>query len=251
MKGERRQYIVLAFFIVVVLGLMFELSPVFLVIVAVIYILCVPRLILSKERSDYEKQRFDDINAYMSQMAQSFVYTQDVIASLEETASCFTSGHMHGTMREVFEILESGKWDIKRAERDALSYLETQYDCEKVKNLHNYFLRAEELGGKSQKEFQILEHMRLAWQGVVERIRLGKIMERNIGALVYLFFLLVCMIMLRIMRGSDLDIISFLPTQLISMALIGGLALYLLFMDARLSRSLLVSAPIMSEERAE
>ncbi len=251
MIGEKGRYSFLALLLALVFSLLFELKPIFLLVVAVVYIACVPRLLANQKKTEFEKQRFYDINAYMSQMAQSFVYTQDVIKSLEETASCFSSGRMHDTLEAVFAILEAGKWDIRRAERDALFYIEEQYSCEKLRNLHSFFLRAEELGGRCQKEFQILERMRIAWQGVVESIRLRRRVERNIGVLIYVFFLLVCMLMLQIMKGSELNIIAFLPTQMISTLMIIGLAFYLLFMEKRLCRSLLVDYDVMTEEKAE
>ena len=236
--------------VAVVLGLMFELNPVCLLVVAVVYILCVPQLIYNQKKYTYEMNRFNDINSYMSQMAQSFIYTNDVIKSLEETVTCFSDGLMHNTLREAFEILEDGKWDIKSAERDALSFIESRYDCEKLRNLHEFFLNAEELGGECQKEFRILESMRTAWQGVVESIRIKKFWDRNIGTIIYAFFLIICVVMLHIMRGSDLDIVSLLPTQVVDMVLLIGFVLYFVFMDNRLNKSLLINPVVMSEERA-
>lgn len=250
MAMQKRKYLYLAVLVALVVGLLFELKPMLLCVVVTVYVICVPRFYSNRKKSEYEKKRFQDVNAYMSQMAQSFVYTKSVVQSLEETASCFASGRMHETLEGAFAILEAGKWDIKRAERDALFFIEAHYECEKLKNLHVFFLRVEELGGRCEKEFQILESMRMAWQSVVENIRLRRIMERNVGSLIYAFFLLVCMIMLQIMRGSDLDIITFLPTQIISMFLIIGLVVYAVFMDNRLCRSLLEKAADMSEEKA-
>ena len=60
----------------------------------------------------YETRRFNDVNSYMSQMAQSFIYTQDVIESLRETATCFSSGRMTETLNHAFLIIENGKSDI-------------------------------------------------------------------------------------------------------------------------------------------
>lgn len=250
MTSEKRKYVV-ALFIAMVLGLLFELIPIFLFVVLITYVLSVPGLLKNQKKTLFEKQRFNDINTYMSQMAQSFVHTQDIIQSLKETTSCFSNGHMHDVLNEAMEILEVGKWDINRAERDALSYIEAYYDCEKLKNLHSYFLRAEELGGECKKEFYILESMRLAWQGAIENIRLRRVIERNTGAMIYGFFLFVCVIMLRIMRGSDLDIVTLLPTQIISTVMICGLVLYVVFMDKRLGKSLLETSSVMSETQAE
>ena len=249
-KREELVYYGALLLIALVLGLLFELNPVCILIVAVVYVRCVPQLLYNQKQFAYETQRFNDVNSYMSQMAQSFIYTKDVIKSLEETATCFSSGPMHNTLNEAFEILEAGKWDIKRAERDALACIESRYDCEKLRNLHAFFLNAEELGGECQKEFRILESMRTAWQGVVESIRLKKFWERNIGAVIYAFFLLICIIMLHIMRSSDLDIVNLLPTQIIDTILLIGFVLYFVFMDNRLNKSLLVNPVVMSEERA-
>jgi len=223
---------------------------VFLLIVAVVYALCVPQLVFNQKKYVYETNRFNDVNSYMSQMAQSFIYTKDVIQSLQETASCFSTGPMHDTLNHVFEILEAGKADIKQAEYDALTYIESRYDCEKLRNLHDFFLNAEKLGGECQKEFRILENMRTAWQGAVESIRIKRFWERNIGSIIYAFFLIICVIMLHIMRNSDLDIVNLLPTQIIDMAMLIGFVLYFVFMDNRLNKSLLTNAVVMSEERA-
>lgn len=245
---EKKYYGVLIL-MALVFGLLFELNPICLLIVVMSYVLCVPRLVYNQKKFRYETNRFNDINSYMSQMAQSFIYTKDVIKSLEETATCFSSGPMKDTLKEAFEILEAGKWNIKQAERDALSFVESRYDCEKLRNLHNFFINAEELGGECQTEFKILESMRITWQGVVESIRLKKFWERNIGALIYAFFLLVCLIMLHIMRGADLDIVNLPATQMVDTLLLTGFALYFVFMDNRLNKSLLINAIVMSEEQ--
>lgn len=234
----------------VVLGLLFELNLVFLIIVAVVYILCVPQLIYNQKKFAYETNRFNDINSYMSQMAQSFIYTGDVIKSLEETISCFTTGKMHSTLSTALEIIKDGKTDIKQAEKEALTYIESNYDCDKLRNLHAFFLNAEELGGECKKEFRILESMRTAWQGVVENIRLKNFWERNMNSLMYAFFLGVCVMMLHIMRNSNLDIVNLWPTQIIDLLLLIGFVLYFVFLDNRLNKSLLINPVVMSEEKA-
>lgn len=247
----KKKYYGAALLIAVVFGLLFELNHGLLVVVVMVYVFCVPELLQNRERCQYETKRFQDVNAYMSQMAQSFIYTKDVIQSLEETATCFSCGLMHDTLIEMFDILETGKWNIKSAERDALSLMESRYDCEKLRNLHEFFVNAEEIGGECQKEFKILESMRTAWQSVVEQIRINRVIERNIGVLIYAFFLLVCVMMLHIMRSSDLDIIKLSGTQVISTALLIGFGVYFVFMDKRLTKSLLVHSVEMSEVQAE
>ena len=254
MKKKERQseWIYYEVFLLVglIYGLLFELNIVCLIIVEIVYALCVPRIIYNQKKYVYERNRFQDINSYMSQMAQSFIYTNDVILSLEETSSCFTTGLMSETLNETFEIIEEGRGNIKLAEQVALAHIESKYDCEKLRNLHMFFLNAEEIGGECQKEFHILESMRIAWQGVVEQIRRKKVMERNLGVILYAFFLIICISMLHIMRNADLDIVKLWPTQLIDMAMLIGFIIFFVFMDNRLSKSFLSNAEYMSEEEA-
>ena len=78
-KRVARLYYIALFFIALVLGLLFELNPIFIAIVILSYLLSVPQLVFNQKKFAYETQRFHDINSYMSQMAQSFIYTRDVI----------------------------------------------------------------------------------------------------------------------------------------------------------------------------
>ena len=237
-------------FIAVILGLLFEINIVFIALICFAYTLCVPQLLFNQSKFAYETRRFNDINSYMSQMAQSFIYTQDIIESLRETAACFSSGRMIDTLKHAFEIIESGKTDIKKAERDALKYIESRYACEKLHNLHRFFISAEELGGECQKEFEILENIRIAWQGVVESGRTKRYWERNIGACLYILFMGVAIMMLHIMRKSELDIMGLIATQVVDCFLLIGFVLYFVFMDNRLNKSLLMDSVLMTEKKA-
>lgn len=249
-KRVARLYYIALLFSALILGLLFELNPIFILIVILSFLLSVPQLVFNQKKFAYETKRFNDVNSYMSQMAQSFIYTQDIIKSLAETESCFSDGRMKDTLKTALEMIEEGKWDIKSVEEKALFYIEERYACEKLTNLHRFFLNVEEIGGDCKNDFWILETTRTAWQSVVENIRLRRFWERNIGALMYAFFLIVCIIMLHIMRESDLDIMGKLLTQIIDLLLILGFIIYFVFMDNRLNKSLLLSVETMDEEKA-
>lgn len=237
-------------FVAIILGLLFEINVLFIALISIVYSCCVPQLLFNQSKFAYETRRFNDINSYMSQMAQSFIYTQDIIESLHETATCFSTGLMTDTLKHAFEIIEKGKTDIKKAEKDALAYIESKYSCEKLHNLHRFFISAEELGGECQKEFEILENMRIAWQGVVESGRVKRYWERNIGACLYILFMGVAIMMLHVMRNSDLNIMALVATQIVDSLLLAGFVLYFVFMDNRLNKSLLINPVLMTEKKA-
>lgn len=239
-----------AFLIAVILGMLFELHFFLIISIGIIYMLCVPQLLFNQSKFTYETRRFLDVNAYMSQMVQSFIYTKDIIVSLKETETCFSNGRMRDTLAHALEMIENGKSDIKQAEKDALKYIEGCYSCEKVKKLHHFFMKAEQIGGDCQKEFLVLEKMRKVWESTIESVRVKRFWERNVGAFLYLLFLGVAIIMLRVMRNSDLNIMSLVVTQIIDSILMIGFILYFIFMDNRLNKSLLVDPVYMTEEKA-
>ena len=243
-------YYMAVIFIAIILGLLFEVNLLLIAGICIMYALCVPQLLFNHSKFAYETRRFHDVNSYMSQMAQSFIYTQDIIESLRETATCFSSGRMTDTLNHAFEMIECGKADIKKAEQDALAYIESRYSCEKLQNLHRFFISAEELGGECQKEFEILENMRIAWQGVVESGRSKRYWERNIGACLYILFLGVAVMMLHVMRNSNLDIMALVATQIVDSILLIGFVFYFVFMDNRLNKSLLTTPVLMTEKKA-
>ena len=68
MAVKKRRYAYCAVLIALVLGLLFELKLMLLFVVVIAYVICVPRFYSNQKKATYEKQRFQDVNAYMSQM---------------------------------------------------------------------------------------------------------------------------------------------------------------------------------------
>ena len=233
------------------LGVFFELSPFFIAAVAVVYALCTPQLIYNQKKHAFETRRFQDVNAYMSQMAQTFADTQDVISSLQRTSRSFSSGRMCDTLKEAMDIIDNGMSDIRKAERDALMHIESRYNCEKVRNLHNFILSAEELGGECSTEFSILEKIRGAWKEAVVLYHSQIANKRNFGVIIYGILLLLCIFMLNVMRDADIDIISSGFIQFVNAVLISLFVIFFVVMDKRLNVSLLKDAKYMTEEKAE
>lgn len=233
------------------LGIFFELEPFFLAIVIIVYALCTPQLIYNQKKHSYEIRRFQDVNAYMSQMAQIFTDTQDVIGSIKETSRSFSSGRMCDTLKEALDIIDNGMSDVHKAEREALLYIEEKYDCEKVRNLHSFILSVEEIGGECSTEFSILEKIRGAWKDAVVLYHQQISNKRNYAVVIYGVLLLLCIFMLNVMRDADIDIIGNGFIQFVNVILISLFIIFFVIMDKRLNVSLLKDAKYMTEEKAE
>lgn len=249
-KKEAGLYYGAMLLLALLLGLFFELPWYFMIIVFIGYILCVPKLIINQKRHSYEWKRFTDINAYMSQMAQSFTDTKNVIKSLQETAESFSKGRMKDTLTESLEIIDAGSWDIITAEKDALDNIVSKYDCEKLRNLHQYFQRAQERGGECDKEFSILEEVRRIWEEAVTEYHAKLKWDKMIGTLLYFCILLICAAIMHILP-EEMSIIDILFTQIVNTILIVAFVLYYVLLDNRLNTSLLVDGKDMTRETVD
>lgn len=229
------------------LGLMFELKPLYLVIVLGVYFLFVPQFIYNQKKQAFELRRFNDVNAYMSQMAQSFTSTKSILDSLYETGDTFSDGRMHDTIQEAIKIIEFGGIDIKETEKEALAFIEKKYGCEKLKNLHEFLYMAEERGGDCETEFSILEKVRMAWETAVSDYRNTLVLNRNMSTGIYGFLLGIC-IFIMYAFSENMSIIHMEMIQLIDTIMLVLFIVFFIIMDKRINKSLLTDAKVMSKE---
>lgn len=249
-KKEAGLYYGVMLLLALLLGLFFELDWYFMVIVFIGYMLCVPKMIINQKKHAYELRRFNDVNAYMSQMAQSFTDTKNVIKSLQETAESFSSGRMKDTLMDALEIISIGSFDIIAAEKSALDLIVSKYDCEKLRNLHQYFQKAQERGGECDKEFAILEDVRNTWEEAVSEYHAKIKWDKTMGTILYFCVLIVCAFTMYILP-EEMDIIDVLMTQIVNTILIIVFVIYYVLLDNRLNTSLLIDGNDMTRETAD
>lgn len=249
-KKEAWLYYGAILLLALLLGLLFELRWYFMVIVFVGYVLCIPKMIINQKRHAYELRRFKDVNEYMSQMAQSFTDTKNVIKSLQDTEDSFSNGRMADTLSEALSIIDKGSYDIVAAEKQALDLIVSRYDCEKLRNLHQYFLRAQERGGECEKEFAILESVRRIWETAVKDYHAKIKWDKMMGTLLYFCVLVVCVFTMHILP-PEIEIIDVLMTQAVNTVLLLVFVIYYIFLDNRLNASLLRDGKEMTREKAD
>lgn len=231
-------------------GILFQLTPFYMCAVILVYLLFVPQLIYNQKKQKHELRRFHDVNAYMSQMAQSFTSTKNILSSLQETIDTFPPGRMRQTLQEAIDILTHSGGDITCAQQNALSHLEDAYNCEKIRNLHEFLLMAETHGGKCDVEFSILEKVRMAWETAVSEYRLALISARNTSTFLYGFLLLICLLVMHAFP-ENLSIIQIDFIQVINTLMLVFYMLCFILMDSRINDSLLRDASVMSKSDAE
>ena len=140
-----------------VIGLLFQLKWKLLVIVLIAMFLALPAFILDTYKKMYEQKRFADAATYMEQMLYAFQKTGKVLSALKEARETFEPGHMRDIMDESIGHLEAGhSYSEKSVLRESLDIVEKEYECRKIKTLHELLISAEEYGGNADDSISLL-----------------------------------------------------------------------------------------------
>ena len=139
------------------IGLLFQLRWELLVIVLAAMFLALPAFILDTYKKMYEQKRFADAATYMEQMLYGFQKTGKILSALKEAEETFELGHMRDVIDEAVRYLEEGRTcSGKSIVRESLDIVEREYNCRKIKTLHDLLISIEEYGGDAQDSISLL-----------------------------------------------------------------------------------------------
>lgn len=236
------------FFLVLLCGAGLGLKPGYLLTAMGLCMLQVPRLYFHYKKTRLERKRFNDANAYMAQMIQSFSGNGKILVSLKETRDTFPEGMMRKTLTKAVCHIEQS-CDMELSEGEALGFLCGQYDCERVRMLHDFLAKAESRGGSCEAEFGLLENIRRLWEKNALSYQNTVILARNLVSFEYLLLMLVCMFMLR--QFPEELTISHLPlVQGLNAFLVVCFFLVFCWMDKKCGQNMLRDKRRMSQKEA-
>lgn len=161
--GRYLAFIVAAVAIAAGCGLAFSLKWYFAMLTAIAGILCLPSLILSGYKNMYEHKRFLDVSDYMEQILYSFKGTNKILHALKDTQTLYEAGgKMHSTIQRAVEYVENGKEETDLY-REALSIIEDEYPCKRLRAIHEYLKSVEENGGDNDITIDLLLQDKAIW----------------------------------------------------------------------------------------
>ena len=157
---------------------LFELHTFEIMCVSIVCLLLVPFLVRCTYKLKFEQQRFSDVSGYIEHMLYSFKSTRKVLTSLDEVANTFKDGPMRRKILEAKDaILSSIHGDV---EKEGLKVIENEYRCERVRTMHRFMLKVENLGGDFGKTIDLLLDDRSMWvdrQAVMQKDKRRKSLE--------------------------------------------------------------------------
>lgn len=253
-QGERyeKREMLLCYTAVLLLAILgcvgMSLKPLCLCIALFLCLLQAPGVYFYFKKARLERKRFNDANAYMAQMAQSFAANGKVLASLKETRDTCWGGMLYKTLNKAVCHIEQS-CDMELAEQEALGFLCMQYDCERVRMLHDFLLKAESRGGSCEAEFGLLENIRRMWEKNALRYQNTAVTARNLVSFEYLLLMWVCMFMLH-QFPQELTILHLPLVQGLNTFLVVCFFWVFRRMDQKCGRSMLRDHRRMSETEA-
>lgn len=229
-------------------GFVFNLKIPYIIVIGIFCLYVAPFVMMNGRKRIYEQKRFHNINSYMSQMAQSFSKSENILACLQESIKTFPNGEINQVLREAVKHIENSS-DMKEGEKEALLIIEEKYPCERLRVLHEFLLKSER-GGEFKFGLSLLEKIRIQWAKVVLKCQ-----EDLKGACVvtiveYLILALVCAYVVNRIPG-DIAIVNSEPVQVINCFLVLGFLLIVKKMDKRRSGSLLQATEELSKEECD
>lgn len=183
---------------VIGIGKLNGLETVFIGILMVALLGVIPILVLKQFAYLYDQNRFQDLVRYMEQMIYSFQKHPKIISGLEETEGLL-DGEIQLQVRKVRERIEMSQ---AITYKEAFYPIEGAYPCERLMEMHDFFIKVEEIGGEYQNALAaILEDLKMWTERTYLFQRERSQMKKKIIWSI-LCVMLLCSVLFRLMAGS-------------------------------------------------
>jgi len=210
------------FFLTVVAGFMFKLTPPFMSITLMAGFIFLPAIIMNAYKQRFEQQKFSDVSQYIEQMLYSFRGNKKILTSLKEVEPLFANGPMGKLIREAEQLVTDKNIEV------ALDHIEKEYDCNKMKQAHKVLIEAERRGGDVDDTIELLLVDRTKWVDRTLDFQKEKKQKKTTIMMSIITSYLICIIMERILP-SQVNISNLVLTQVTSTLLfIASLFIYYL-----------------------
>ena len=142
--------------VMLVAGLLLKLQFQYQILLFLLLFMCIPNIVLSRYKQLREVDRFNEVVGYMEQMIYAFHKSGKIRESLVDVFEVSPKG---GVIRDRIEqMLEIIDTDLSTSKvyQKAFAVMQREYDCTRLKVLHDYLIACEEQGGDSGLSLTIL-----------------------------------------------------------------------------------------------
>lgn len=196
------KYLILLFFgmfLVIVIGKLNGLSHAYILVLLVSIVFLLPVLLLQQFRYLYEQERFRNVTDYMEQMMYSFQKHSKIVSALEEVGE-LAEGEIKAQIQAVRKKIESSEMI---SYEEAFQKFERAYPCDRLKTMHDFFIKVERIGGQYQPALLLLlEDMKLWTERVYMFQKEQSQMKKKIVLSIFCV-LILCVALFRMMINGN------------------------------------------------
>ena len=159
--GRYMVLLVVAPVLAIVIGILYKLRIQYCVLCAIAFEAFIPKIMTTNLMQAYKKKKFSDANMYIERMIFSFKRNGKILSSLID-ASDVQDGAMKRTVYKAIAYMVEGDY-IEDMNTEALSIIEDEYKCTRIKTLHKFLKDVEKSGGEFKESINILLDDARAW----------------------------------------------------------------------------------------
>ncbi len=197
-------------------GFLFQLRWYFNLLIIATCILCVPLIFYISRKNMYESKRFHDVTNYMEQLLYSFRRKKKILTSLEDVQISF-----EGDDGKMKEVIEKAIDYIRTSEtsgdiyREALDIIESEYNNDRLRNVHNFLIAVENNGGSVENPVDLLLDERAMWDQRVHTFQKERNATKRNIVLSICFSLCLCFFILFILNSDSLKQLAIIQNTVV------------------------------------
>lgn len=150
-------------------GYLFRLHLPNIICLAIAGILGTPLIILYTYRKKYEQLKFAEVNIYIEQVLREFKNAPVILTTLQAVQKLFEEGQMKDAIDAAVNHIVYANYSSRNIQEEALQIIEQKYDCYRLKQVHRFMIKAEEIGGDQKESINILLKDRKGWKDRVDK----------------------------------------------------------------------------------
>lgn len=186
------------------LHLLLKLNYISIGVLAIGYVIAVQFHMKYFKQAKEEEKRFYDASLYLDLMLSAFLREEKLDRSFDNVLNTLPEGKLKHLVEKAYEHMIV-TFDNSQVMRDATRMIEEEYDCKRIKGMHDFMLHVESYGGDIEKPMKLLMADKKRWESRLEAVMLQRKKLVKQVVLSVIASLLIC-VMILYMPVMQIDI---------------------------------------------
>jgi hypothetical protein len=200
------------------LHLLLKLNWIATAVIGVFIFLRLPHHKKLYAKQQEQLKRFRDVSEYMDTLLYSFLREEKVEAAVSDTEATMMDGPMRELVGEALDHMRM-TFDNSDVMRDALRHIDEEYNCRRLRNIHDFMVHVEEFGGVIKKPVDLLLEDKSRWEKRIgfTRAERGKMFTDIVLSVIV--SLIICAIIIYI-PVADLEVSDSAVSQILTVVVV-------------------------------